>query len=153
MKAWAADRFTIPPDTAWRTITPLSRAPIPAAHPNLLLVGDAARVVEPFTGEGIYYALASGELAARHLLADDLPGFNAAHAKLYRGRLWVNHLARAAVLRPWLAEGLLAFAGAFPQALRFLTAKVIGPAPSVIAERERLNHGLHARIRWFEDNR
>ena len=33
------------------------------------LVGDAARVVEPFTGEGIYYALRSGELAAATLLA------------------------------------------------------------------------------------
>ena len=35
-----------------------------AAQPGLFLVGDAARVVEPFTGEGIYYALRSGELAA-----------------------------------------------------------------------------------------
>jgi len=72
LKAWAAQHFTIPPDTAWRTITPLRRAPIPPAHENLLFTGDAARVVEPFTGEGIYYALASGELAARHLLAGDL---------------------------------------------------------------------------------
>ena len=31
---------------------------------NLFFIGDAARVVEPFTGEGIYYALRSGELAA-----------------------------------------------------------------------------------------
>jgi geranylgeranyl reductase family protein len=128
LKAWAGDRFTIPSDTVWRTITPLKRAPISPIHDNLLVIGDAARVVEPFTGEGIYYALASGELAARHLIANDLNGFAAAHAHLYRGRLWVNQLARAAVLRPWLADGILEFAHLYPRALRYLTNKVIGPA-------------------------
>jgi menaquinone-9 beta-reductase len=130
LKNWAAGRFTIPSDTAWRTITPLTRAPIPVAHKNLLIVGDAARVVEPFTGEGIYYALASGELAARHLLSDDLQGFTAAHAGLYRGRLWINELARAAVLHPWLASGTLKLASAFPQTLRFMTSKVVGSTAS-----------------------
>jgi len=128
LKSWAASRFVIPDDVEWRTITPLSRAPIPPAHDHLLITGDAARVVEPFTGEGIYYALASGELAARHLLAGDLPGYAAAHARLYRGRLWVNQLARAAVLHPWLADGILECAHHFPGALRFLTGKVIGSA-------------------------
>ena len=128
LKAWAASRFTIPADTAWRTITPLSRAPIPPVHGNLLVIGDAARVVEPFTGEGIYYALRSGELAAHYLLTNDLRGFTAAHAQLYRGRLWINQLARAAVLHPWLASGLLEFAHRYPRALQFLTSKVIGPA-------------------------
>ncbi|EDY21584.1 geranylgeranyl reductase [Chthoniobacter flavus Ellin428] len=130
LKAWAAARFDIAPETAWRTITPLSRAPIGTVHERLLAIGDAARIVEPFTGEGIYYALASGELAARHLLANDLPGFAAAHARLYRGRLWVNELARAAVLRPWLATGILEFAHLFPRALQFLTSKVVAPATS-----------------------
>ncbi|MFW6381673.1 MAG: NAD(P)/FAD-dependent oxidoreductase [Bacillota bacterium] len=32
---------------------------------NLLLVGDAAGLVNPITGEGIYYALKSGQLAVR----------------------------------------------------------------------------------------
>lgn len=132
LKSWAGDRFDIPADTTWRTITPLSRAPISAVHENLLVIGDAARVVEPFTGEGIYYALASGELAARHLLANDLPGFAATHASLYRGRLWINDLARTAVLRPWLADGILEFVHLFPQALQFLTSKVIGPAAKTI---------------------
>lgn len=35
------------------------------AHgPSLLLVGDAAEVTDPFTGEGIYYAFRTAELAA-----------------------------------------------------------------------------------------
>jgi hypothetical protein len=62
------------------------------------------------------------------LLAEDLRGFAPAHAQLYCGRLWINQLARAAVLRPWLANGILEFAHLYPRALRFLTSKVIGPA-------------------------
>ena len=131
LKAWAADRFTIPADQTWRTITPMSRPAIAPAQDRLLVIGDAARLVEPFTGEGIYYALASGELAARHLLAGDVPGFAPAHASLYRGRMWVNHLARAAVLRPWLADGILEVANLFPETLRYLTRKVVGPALNI----------------------
>lgn len=131
LKAWANSKFDIPADTAWRTITPLSRAPIYPMHERLLVIGDAARVVEPFTGEGIFYALASGELAARHLIAHDLPGFVSAHAQLYQGRLWINELARAAVLHPWLATGILELAHLSPQALQFLTSKVVAPSVSI----------------------
>ena len=53
LRAWAEARFQIPPGHSWRTITPLTREPISPGQPGLFLVGDAARVVEPFTGEGI----------------------------------------------------------------------------------------------------
>ena len=69
LRHWAEARFGISREHAWRTITPLTRAPIAAADRSLFLVGDAARVVEPFTGEGIYYALASGELAAKAIIS------------------------------------------------------------------------------------
>jgi len=35
-----------------------------------MAVGDAAGLVDPITGEGLYYAIRSGELAARSLLAE-----------------------------------------------------------------------------------
>jgi flavin-dependent dehydrogenase len=38
--------------------------------PNWALVGDAAAWVDPITGEGLYYALRSGELLAESLIAD-----------------------------------------------------------------------------------
>src|SRR5438270_7295216 len=61
LRMWAEHEFNLAGNQAWRTITPLTRAPIPVARENLFFIGDAARVVEPFTGEGIYYALRSGE--------------------------------------------------------------------------------------------
>jgi geranylgeranyl reductase family protein len=133
LRGWAETRFGIPHDQSWRTITPLTRAAIPAGHRSLLLVGDAARVVEPFTGEGIYYALASGELAAKAIAlqrgggnADDISiAYCAAHAKLYRDRLWINRLARAAVLSPRIASAFLRVARLEPTLLRFLTAKIV----------------------------
>lgn len=36
---------------------------------NLYLVGDAAGLIDPFTGEGIYYALRSAEIAAEVILS------------------------------------------------------------------------------------
>ena len=133
LRSWAEVRFGISPKHSWRTITPLARAPIAAAHRSLFLVGDAARVVEPFTGEGIYYALASGELAAGAIIsqhngrneAEVAAAYSVAHAKLYRGRLWINRLARAAVLSPRAASALLEMARFQPALLRLLTAKIV----------------------------
>lgn len=139
LKAWARAEFGLPPDWPhWRTIAPLDRAPAPAParEDGVFLVGDAARVVEPFTGEGIYYALRSGELAAAAIVraargewttAQAAHRYAAAHRHIYRerGRLWVNRLARAAVLHPRLADGMLALAQHWPGVLRALTAKVV----------------------------
>ncbi|MBV9127613.1 MAG: FAD-dependent monooxygenase, partial [Verrucomicrobia bacterium] len=139
LKRWAQAEFGLPTDwAAWRTIAPLDRAPArpPARADGVFLVGDAARVVEPFTGEGIYYALISGELAAAAIVraargecatAQAAHDYARAHRRLYqaRGRLWVNRLARAAVLHPRLAEWALALAQHRPGILRMLTAKVV----------------------------
>ena len=46
---------------------PMSMNRTPQAVPGMLLVGDAAGVVNPFNGEGIAYAMESGEIAAELL--------------------------------------------------------------------------------------
>src|SRR6185295_5574880 len=57
LKTWAEKEFGIERDHSWRTITPLPRRALSSTEDKLFLVGDVARVVEPFTGEGIFYAL------------------------------------------------------------------------------------------------
>jgi flavin-dependent dehydrogenase len=134
LRRWAEDHFEITADQSWRTITPLTRSPVPCAHENLFFIGDAARVVEPFTGEGIYYAMRSGELAATAILKiirgerreSVLREFTRACAEMYRGRLWINRLARAAVLSPRIASFLIQAARVQP-ILRSLTKKIVSP--------------------------
>lgn len=127
IRRWAEQEFAISADHGWRTIAPLARAPLPPGQPALLLVGDAARVVEPFTGEGIYYALRSGELAASAIRAGNHLQYSAAHRELYAGRLWINVLARHAVEHPRLTTRLLRLLPNEKRALRFLTRKVVPP--------------------------
>jgi flavin-dependent dehydrogenase len=135
LRKWAEVQFNLRANQVWRTITPLTRSPVAVAHENLFFIGDAACVVEPFTGEGIYYAMRSGELAAnaivRILRADNpalvLTEFRRAYAKMYSGRLWINRLARAAVLRPQLGSFFVRTAQFNPSILKLLTAKIVAP--------------------------
>jgi menaquinone-9 beta-reductase len=53
----------------------------PLAMPGLLLAGDAGGIVNPFTGEGIAYAMESGELAAEMV-----------HEALVKGRPGLAHV-------------------------------------------------------------
>src|SRR5438552_4404034 len=133
LRTWAEQEFKLTATQTWRTITPLTRAPISVAHENLFFIGDAARVVEPFTGEGIYYALRSGELAANAIVRiirgeqSALRQLVCAHRAMSRARLWVNRLARSAVLSPKTASRFLHVARFSPTILRLLTIKLCRP--------------------------
>jgi flavin-dependent dehydrogenase len=133
LRTWAEDEFGIGSDHSWRTVTPLTRPALPSTEDGLFLIGDVARVVEPFTGEGIFYALRSGELAAQSI-AKILGGaptdaqrndYERNIQKLYAGRLWLNRLARSAVLSPRLTSKILSVARFQPAILRLLTNKVV----------------------------
>ena len=59
---------------------PLRQNGSPVADGNVLLVGDAAGLLDPLTGEGIYAAFRSGAAAARHIeayVAGDAPDVEA----------------------------------------------------------------------------
>ncbi len=79
-----------------------------------VLVGDAARVSEPVTGEGIYFALRSGLLAAetidlalRRGAASGLAGYERACRRAFRSRMALNSLLRFAIYRPALLDPLI----------------------------------------------
>jgi geranylgeranyl reductase family protein len=55
----------------------------PAISPRVLLVGDAAALVDPFTGEGIYHAMQSGLLAAQ-AIAEGTAGVARRYQQLIR---------------------------------------------------------------------
>jgi menaquinone-9 beta-reductase len=110
---------------------PFSSFRPPPGRGRLLLAGDAASLVNPLSGEGIYYALASGRLAARAaLLAPDRPA--EAYRRLLAGALG-RHLRHAAVLArairsPTLAEAGLAASAASPAVFDVLVELGLGQA-------------------------
>jgi menaquinone-9 beta-reductase len=121
---------------AWRSIAPISRSPASnVARDGVFLSGDAARVVEPFTGEGISFALRSGALLAGILNSGDTDSpkvllgqeelYRKGHQKLYRKGLMVNHFTRLLSEHPRTAHALAPLLLRYPSLLAYLTRKVI----------------------------
>ena len=122
-----AGRPPLPP-ARWAATAALTRSP-PGRAPRVLPVGDAAGYVEPFTGEGIGWALASGRAVVPFALAgwrDDLDlRWRARHRTLLDRRLC---RATAAALRhPWLVGVAVALLRLAPGLARpFLRAPTTG---------------------------
>ena len=132
----AEEYYRMESATAWRSITSISR-PVARhlAKQGVFLCGDAARVVEPFTGEGIAFALRSAELLADHLIApsNEAPGtaiqrevlYSRAHRELYGKGLWVNRLTRFLSEHPRIAHRIAPLLLRHPRFLSIMTRKVI----------------------------
>jgi geranylgeranyl reductase family protein len=71
---------------------------------NIILVGDAACLVEPLTGEGIYFGVLSGSLAARAILAqgDHISIYNQQIKKHLKSIFRQARLARILYYNRWL---------------------------------------------------
>jgi geranylgeranyl reductase family protein len=62
-------------------------------HNNIVLIGDAAGFVDPLTGEGIYYAIRSGKIAAEQIMKRSLWNYERLcyeefYDSLRRGLIW-----------------------------------------------------------------
>ncbi len=97
--------------THWQGTAPLTRRTTPIAEERLFLLGDAAGYVEPFTGEGIAWALVAGlavaPLAIRSIEGWD-PSIGAAWSRRYRQlvgrRQVVCRTVALALKHPWVAS-------------------------------------------------
>jgi flavin-dependent dehydrogenase len=107
-----------------RRLGPLAHRAARLTAPGAALLGDAAGFVDPFTGEGIYAALRSAELVARHALPalareshPLLAGYAADWRREIGGKRPLCLLLQHAIRRPWLARALVARLGDRPRAL------------------------------------
>jgi menaquinone-9 beta-reductase len=103
-----------------RSTYPVYSPPRRAYGDGVLLVGDAARVSEPVTGEGVYFALKSGELAAGTMdqafrrddfSANQLCLYQRECQSAFRVRRGINALIRWLIYRPALLSPLIRFSG------------------------------------------
>jgi flavin-dependent dehydrogenase len=62
---------------------PMRRPQTKLARGRGLVVGDAAGMIDPVSGDGMYEAFVTGQLAADHIVAGDVEGYEtAAHRRL-----------------------------------------------------------------------
>ena len=121
--------------TDWRGTPALSRRPASVAEHRLFSVGDAAGYVEPFTGEGIAWAL-SGAAALAPIALDAARDWSAEHAarwtQAHRRRIGRRQLVcrgvKMILRRPRLTSTLVRVLGAVPQLARPATAAINRPA-------------------------
>lgn len=105
----------------WHGTLPLTRQTPRRAAERLLLLGDATGYVEPFTGEGMAWALAAAweaaplvERAARAWRPELTGQWESLHARVVsRRQAWCRLLA-AGLRRPWVVEAALAAAALAP---------------------------------------
>ncbi|MDP1661592.1 MAG: FAD-dependent monooxygenase [Phycisphaerales bacterium] len=99
----------------------LSRRRARVSAPDLLVLGDAAGYVEPFTGEGMAWAFAGAGAAVR-MAESGMRGVDIAgawsrwHAGEVRSRQRMCGVIRGVLRRPWLVGGAVALMGRVPAA-------------------------------------
>ena len=98
------------------------------AH-RLLVAGESAGLVNPFTAEGIDYALESGQVAGKVLIeacaADDfgrdrMQAYERAMRRRFQSMFVIADLMRRAYMRPGLLDPLLAACSRWPVTARLL---------------------------------
>jgi flavin-dependent dehydrogenase len=102
-------------DADWRGTAPLTRQARRLAAERVFVLGDAAGYVEPFTGEGMAWALAAARAVTplvKQAVAGWRPEVEAAWTTVYRRvvtqRQGLCRAAAAVLRRPWLTRSIVA---------------------------------------------
>jgi flavin-dependent dehydrogenase len=108
-------------DQHWRGTVALTRQAERVADHRLFALGDATGYVEPFTGEGIGWALASAIAVtplALHAIRDWQPGLAVAwrrlHQRVVTRRQFACRLLAAVLRRPWLTAAVVTVLARLP---------------------------------------
>jgi len=112
------------------------------AAPGVLLVGDAAGFYDPFTGEGLSYALRGAELAAEAVLEGAFHEYAARRRAEFAPRVLVSHAIQAVLRRPGMLEAVFCRFEADPT----LAQRLIGVTAGVLPPRVVLAPGYLARL-------
>ena len=135
------------PDATWKGTPRLTQSRRPVAHGRVMLAGDAAGYVEPFTGEGVAWALACGEAAAAlaaHAVRNPHFALAPAWTKRYRRLVGARHmrcrLFAAALRRPSLVRAAVGLASRWPGLAQPLVQHVTAAQP----EHSPRTGGIHA---------
>jgi geranylgeranyl reductase family protein len=109
---------------------PLSTARPRQPDGRILLAGDAASLINPLTGEGIYYAVLSGQLAGRAAVEPGGAGAGAAYRRALRRELGLHLATTSALYRlarsPEFFDAGLALADRDPAAMDVLVEVGLG---------------------------
>jgi geranylgeranyl reductase family protein len=98
----------------------------PLRRGRVLVAGDAAGLLEPWTREGISYALSSGALAGAHAAAGDLDGYGlAVHQRLGPSMRAGRRLMRAFTAHPGVFHSLLATPAGWRAFARFCRGELV----------------------------
>ncbi len=132
--------------TGWRAHhLPLSTHRPAPGQGRMLLAGDALSLINPFTGEGIFYAVLSGSLAGATAVQLEGPPATAYAAALRRrlGR-HLRHSGAAARLaqRPWIVDGAVRAARADQRVFDTMLALGLGDGRLDLATLLRIAGGV-----------
>lgn len=99
----------------------------PTTAPNTLLVGEAAGLVNPLTGEGIDYALESGTIAAEHLVSNaSLESYERELHARFGPIFRFSEIVRDWYCHPLLLNALVPLANNRPELRQLLARTVLG---------------------------
>ena len=114
-------------DKMWKGTPALTRTPHSIAGPGWFAVGDAAGYVEPFTGEGMAWAICGAAAVVPFVLKNDPLGWIRAHRRLIGTRQrtcrGLARLLRSPSIYGWAVRGLKWFPALAQPVVRALNRK------------------------------